>query len=149
MSQERRPDEQGCQQQKFHVRSERHKSLCHFTETSVVTEEDTPELIIERKWAHELLRTVLRQLETFYSDRNKLPPFQAHSPTILGGGSLRGVEPVKIASTLGMTPGALRVAMKRLLDDYREILRMEVAQTVADASEVNDELANLLRVFRR
>lgn len=92
---------------------------------------------------------MLRQLETFYRERNKLPLFLALSPAILGGGSLRGEEPEKIAATLDMTPGALRVAMKRLLNDYRDMLRMEVSQTVADAAEVDDELAYLLSVFQR
>jgi RNA polymerase sigma-70 factor (ECF subfamily) len=114
-----------------------------------LTDAETPEHVFERKWAHELLRNVLRQLEAAYKAKNKLPLFQALRPAILSGGSLRGEDPDKIAAKLGMAPGSLRVAMKRLLEDYRDTLRSEVAQTVDSSEEVDDELAYLMSVFQR
>lgn len=114
-----------------------------------LTDEDTPDRIFQRKWALELMRRVLRLLEGQYREKNKFPLFKALRPAILAGGSLRGEEPDQIAASLEMTPGALRVAMKRLLDDYRDVLRSEVAQTVENPDEVDDELAFLMGVFQR
>jgi RNA polymerase sigma-70 factor (ECF subfamily) len=42
-----------------------------------------------------------------------------------------------------MTEGAVKVAVHRLRRRYREILRAEIAQTVADASQVDDEIRDL------
>jgi RNA polymerase sigma factor (sigma-70 family) len=114
-----------------------------------LTDEETPEHVFERKWAHELLRNVLRRLESAYRDKNKLSLFQALRPAILAGGSLRGEDPSAIASRLGMSPGSLRVAMNRLLEDYRELLRAEVARTVETEGEVDDEIGYLMSVFQR
>ena len=50
----------------------------------------------------------------------------------------------EIGAALGMTEGAVRVAAHRLRRRYRELLREEVARTVADPADVDDELAELL-----
>jgi RNA polymerase sigma-70 factor (ECF subfamily) len=47
-----------------------------------------------------------------------------------------------------MTEGALKVAVHRLRQRYRELLQAEVAATVADANEVDDELQILLAALR-
>lgn len=111
--------------------------------------DETPERLFERKWAHELMQGVLRRLEAAYAARNRSALFQALRPFILAGGSLRGEEPKKIAASLGMSPVALRVAMKRLLDDYRATLRSEIAQTVENAKDLDRELAYLAGIFQR
>jgi RNA polymerase sigma-70 factor (ECF subfamily) len=43
-----------------------------------------------------------------------------------------------------MTEGAVRVALHRLRKRYGELLRTEVAQTVATPAEVDEELRYLL-----
>ena len=112
-----------------------------------LTDQDTPELIFERKWAHELLRHVQRKLKDRYADKGKAALFEALRPALVAGGTLRGEDTPMIATSLGMTPGALRVAMSRLLDEYREVLRGEVLQTVENADDVEDEIAYMLTVF--
>lgn len=46
-----------------------------------------------------------------------------------------------------MTEGAVKVAVHRLRERHREALRDEIAQTVGDPSEVDDELESLLRAL--
>ena len=53
-----------------------------------------------------------------------------------------------IAGRLGMTEGAVRVAVHRLRRRYGELLRAEVAQTVSSAIEAEDELRHLMKVLR-
>jgi RNA polymerase sigma-70 factor (ECF subfamily) len=52
-----------------------------------------------------------------------------------------------IASRLDMTEEALRVAVHRLRQRYRRALREEIVQTVADESEVAEELNCLRRIL--
>jgi RNA polymerase sigma-70 factor (ECF subfamily) len=48
---------------------------------------------------------------------------------------------------LGLTEGALKVAVHRLRQRYRELLRAEVANTVARPEDVDDELRHLIAVI--
>ncbi len=50
----------------------------------------------------------------------------------------------EIAKRLGMTAGAVKVAAHRLRRRYREILRAEVAATLAEGEDVEQEIRNLL-----
>lgn len=49
-----------------------------------------------------------------------------------------------MACALGVSEPALWVALHRLRKRYREVLRAEVAQTVADPGEIDAELRHLL-----
>jgi len=51
------------------------------------------------------------------------------------------------APQLGLTEGAVKVAVHRLRSRYRELLRAEVAKTVATPSEVDEELQHLIAVL--
>jgi RNA polymerase sigma-70 factor (ECF subfamily) len=66
-------------------------------------------------------------------------------------GSLIGEEPARseTAARLGMTVGAVKVAVHRLRQRYRELLRAEIAETVSDPSDINDEMRYLLAALRR
>jgi RNA polymerase sigma-70 factor (ECF subfamily) len=52
-----------------------------------------------------------------------------------------------IAAQLGITEGAARVAVHRLRRRYRELLREEVAQTLSDPRQVDEEMKTLFRAF--
>jgi DNA-directed RNA polymerase specialized sigma24 family protein len=112
-------------------------------------DEESPQRLFERKWALELLQHVVTVLREKYAMKGREPLFRALLPAIKGQGSLRGEESERIAAELGMTVGALRVAMSRLLKDYREILRAEVRQTVSRNEDVDGELRHLMSLFTR
>ncbi len=109
--------------------------------------DDTPEQIFERKWGHALMARVMEQLKKKCEERGRAALFAALRPVLISGGGLRGHEPAAIAGSLGMSEGALRVALLRHLRDYRTLLEKEVAQTVEDPKEVPDEIAYLMSVF--
>jgi RNA polymerase sigma-70 factor (ECF subfamily) len=66
-------------------------------------------------------------------------------------GSLSGNEPGRseTAARLGMTEGAVKVAVHRLRQRYRELLRAEIAETVTDPSDVDDEMRHLVAALRK
>lgn len=105
----------------------------------------TAEKLFERNWAITLLDHVLSRLREEYTNAGRGPLFDLLRPYIAGNraeGSL-----AEIATKLEMTEGAAKVAAHRLRKRYRELLRSELAQTVADPSEIDDEIAWLFNAL--
>jgi len=99
----------------------------------------TAERIFERNWCITLLEHVLTQLREEYAAAGKETLFTALRPFISSNrqeGSLAA-----LGEQLDMTEGAVKVAAHRLRKRYRELLRSELAQTVADPADVDDEIA--------
>ncbi len=101
----------------------------------------TPEKAFERRWAESLLEVTLSRLEKDYADDGKERLFQGLKSTLTESRS--DIPYAEIAQKLGMSEGSIRVAVHRLRQRYREILRMEIANTVSTPEEVNEELRNL------
>lgn len=105
----------------------------------------TPEQLFERRWALTLLETVMQRLRAEYEDSGHAALFAALRFAITG--DKNAVPYAKLAVELGMTGEAVRVAVHRLRRRYREVLRGEIAHTVADESEIADELNSLRRIL--
>ena len=100
----------------------------------------TPEHIFERRWATELLDRTVARLRQEYQAGEKAPLFERLLPHLGGDG---GASHEQLASELGMTAGAVKVAAHRLRKRLRELLRAEIGQTVA--SNADEELLSLFR----
>jgi RNA polymerase sigma factor (sigma-70 family) len=101
----------------------------------------TPERIFERQWALTLLDQVLGRLRQEYEDAGKMRLFE-QLKTFLAG-ETKTATYAQAAAALDVSEGAVRVAAHRLRKRYRELLRQEVAHTVADDAEVDDEIRAL------
>jgi RNA polymerase sigma factor (sigma-70 family) len=106
----------------------------------------TPEKIFDRRWALTLLEQTLTRLGQEQSAAGKGDVFTQLKDYLWGEAS--GACYAEVAARLGLTEGALKVAVHRLRQRYRELLREEVAQTVAAALEVDEELRYLVTVIR-
>ncbi len=106
----------------------------------------TPESIYEKRWAVTLLEKVLARLRESYVTAEKAPLFDALKPYVWGDTITEGYE--VLAARLGMSDGAVRVGMHRLRESYRDLLRDEVARTVASPAEVDEELRHLVAALR-
>jgi DNA-directed RNA polymerase specialized sigma24 family protein len=102
----------------------------------------TPERLFERRWALAVLERVLGRLQTEYAETGHQTLFAALKETLTGGASGGHAEK---AAKLGMTAGAVKVAAHRLRRRYRDILRDEIAQTVATPEDVAGEIAYLMK----
>lgn len=111
--------------------------------------DDTPDRVLERKWAHELMQRVLQRLREDYQANGKGSLFDALQPVVVAGGSLRGHDGEAIAQSLNIPQVTLRVSLSRLLKDYREVLHREVSQTVTRVEDVDAEIDYLRRIFQR
>ena len=108
---------------------------------------DTPDQIFEKQWALALLERVLNQLRDHYVLNGKGDLFRVLEPCLIGSGSNQPYA--SLATELGMTEGALKVAVSRLRERYRVLLRKEIAHTVASPTEIDEELRHLFRVLAR
>lgn len=107
----------------------------------------TPELLFERRWAQSLVDQVMRRLSQEYRAADKAGVFE-HLRGFLTGEIGPGMYE-EAASGLGMSDGAVKVAVHRLRRRFGEMLRSEVAQTVNDPADVADELRHLLAALGR
>lgn len=107
----------------------------------------TPEQIFERRWGLTLMERAMGRLETETASTAEKPDqFDRLKPY------LTGVEPhvpySQVADDLGMTEGAVKTAVHRMRQSYGRILREEIAETLANPAELDDELRHLLTVIR-
>jgi RNA polymerase sigma-70 factor (ECF subfamily) len=102
----------------------------------------TPERIFDRRWALALLEQVLNTLERELEASGKGRLFDRLKVYLA---AQRSAPPyAEAAQELGMTEGAVKVAVHRLRQRYRRLLRAEVARTVGDADDVDEEIRRLL-----
>ena len=100
----------------------------------------TPERLFERQWALTLLGQVLANLRAEFVADDKEAQFDSLKVYLTGEATASNAA---LAEGLGMSEGAVKVAAHRLRQRYRALLRHEVAQTVADPAEVDDEIRRL------
>ena len=101
---------------------------------------DSPEQIYDRRWAMTLLDQVMARLRTEMAGVGKLGHFEALKFCLTGEKS----GYAEVGARLGMSEGAVKVAVHRLRERYRALLRAEIAETVATEKEIEDELRALL-----
>ena len=90
---------------------------------------------------------MLNRLREDYARDGKGALFDTLEPCLIGS---RETQPyAALAAELGMTEGAVKVAVCRLRERYRECLKEEIAHTVASPAEVDEELRHLFRVLAR
>lgn len=102
----------------------------------------SPDAAYDRAWALALLEAATARLRTEYATADRAAWFDALAPALAGRSA--DAPHADIAARLDMSEPALRVALHRLRQRFRVILREEVAHTVAAPEEVDPELRHLL-----
>lgn len=100
-----------------------------------------PERLFDREWALALLDRVIVRLADECAGDGKAELF-THAKGFLTVGSA-AIPYGEAAEQLGVDEGALRVAVHRLRKRYRALLREEIAQTLEDSAQVDEELRSL------
>lgn len=105
----------------------------------------TAEKIFERRWAMTLLERTATRLREEYERDGKNQLFEQLKITLT---EPRGaIAYAVLGRALQMSEGAVKVAVHRLRLRYREILRSEVADTLADPADVEDEVRQIFRAL--
>ena len=101
----------------------------------------TAERLFERQWALTLLDRVVDQLESEMGRAGKATEFLTLKPALFGGAAR--VPYSEIAAALGISADAARAAAHRLRGRFRSVLRAEVARTLVETSDIEEEIAAL------
>ena len=111
-----------------------------------LADNQTPADVFERRWAMIVLDRALERLQRESSDS----PTDNHFKQLRR--YLTGKEPQvpyrEMAKSLGMNEGSVKVAVHRLRKRYGHCLRAEIADTVADPADIDDEVRHLLTSLR-
>jgi RNA polymerase sigma-70 factor (ECF subfamily) len=102
---------------------------------------DTAERLYDRRWALTVLDRALDRLERRMTEQGKASLFDHLKPALLGAEDAVGYA--RVAEELGMTEGAVKVAAHRMRARVSALIREEVAQTVADPAQIDDEIRDL------
>ncbi len=103
-----------------------------------------PEESFDREWARALLETVLRRLEKEWREAGRAEQFARLKPSLMASGEMDSAA----GEALGLSSVALRVAVHRLRRTYRKLLREEIAHTLGEGGDAEEELHALSAAFR-
>ncbi len=106
---------------------------------------ETPETNFLRQWALTALKQAMNALQMECEANGKTSLFREAKNLI--SGERHGAAYAQISQNLNMGEGAVRVAVHRLRQRYGELLRCEVAHTLASEEEVDEELRYLFQVL--
>jgi len=104
-----------------------------------------PDVYFERQWAVALLERVMLKLGEEYLTTGRAKLFESLQGCIV---KYESAQPyAELAVQLKLTEPAIKMAVSRLRARYREILRAEIAETVATPEEIEDEIRYLFALF--
>jgi RNA polymerase sigma-70 factor (ECF subfamily) len=107
--------------------------------------ESAPERAFDRLWATTVLERALTQLQEEFSGRAKVAHFEDWKQFLSREATTQDCE--ASGQRLGMSAGAVTVAVHRFRERYGDLLRETVSQTVAQAADVDEELHYLFALL--
>lgn len=94
--------------------------------------------LFERRWALTVLETVMARLRGEYEALGKLGEYELLKPCLTAE---RGDIPYdQLAAAMNLEPASARSSVHRLRKSFRDMFREEIASTVADPADVDDEM---------
>jgi len=122
-------DQQGAEEQVLHAAA---KSL-------------TPERLFEKRWASRLIELVLERLRTEFVADGQADLFDRLEPHLWGDAT--SVPYAQLADEMNLSLSALKSTAHRLRQRCRELLREEIAHTVATVADIDAEIRHLMETF--
>lgn len=108
---------------------------------------EAPDAAFDRQWALTLLARALARLESEMRAEGKSEHFDALKPWLTAEAD--ATPQCVVATKLGMSIEAIKVAVHRLRKRFRDAVRAEIAQTVSDADTVREEMDALMAALRK
>ena len=106
-----------------------------------------PDTFFDRQWALTILDHALAALGAEHHSDGKAAQFEALKPWLTGDSEK--LSQAEVARQLDLNEGAVKVAIHRLRKRFRDLVKAEIARTVGDGADVQEELSYLLEVLSR
>jgi RNA polymerase sigma-70 factor (ECF subfamily) len=105
----------------------------------------TPERLFEKRWASRLIELVLERLRTEFVADGQADLFDHLEPHLWGDAT--SVPYAQLADEMNLSLSALKSTTHRLRKRCRELLREEIAHTVATVADIDAEIRHLMETF--
>lgn len=107
----------------------------------------SPDALFERHWALALLNLALDRLRSEFVAAGKNDEYTVLKDCLM---KPRGtIDYASLGARLGISGGAVRVAVHRLRKRFRDIYREEVSQTLSQSEDLDSELHHLAAVLAK
>lgn len=100
----------------------------------------------DRHWALAVMERGLDAARESFRESGKENQFELLKPWLIG--DVDGLSQSDVAAELGMSAGAVKVAVHRLRQKFGEAIRREIAETVDTEDEIAGELRYLIEALR-
>ena len=117
----------------------------HLRDACEPRDEETPDLAYDRRWAQTVIQRVRARMREEAAVVGQETRHLALEPYLQDGG---GPPYQETAESLGISEGALKSAVHKIRRRFGTLLRAEIARTVDDPEEVEDEIRHLLAALR-
>ncbi len=104
-----------------------------------------PDSYFDREWALAVMDRALKRVQATLEESGKGRQFEVLKHWLIG--ETENLSQTAAAAELGMTTGAIKVAIHRLRKCFRDAIQAEIAQTVTDPADVAGELRYLIEVL--
>ena len=101
----------------------------------------------DRAWALAVMDRALAVVEASFEQSDKATQFAGLKPWLIG--DTESLSQADAAAALGMTTGAVKVAIHRLRKEFRNAVKSEIGQTVVDPADTDGEIRYLIEVLSR
>jgi RNA polymerase sigma factor (sigma-70 family) len=105
----------------------------------------TPDQAFEREWAQTVVDLVLSRLRLEYEKAGIVERFDALASSLMGGQNDQSYE--TLGAKLGLSANGVKTLVRRMRLRFRELLREELRQTIADPAGVDEELRHMLEAL--
>jgi RNA polymerase sigma factor (sigma-70 family) len=99
----------------------------------------------DHQWALAVMDRALGTVQSDFEAAGKETQFEALKPWLIG--DTENLSQTEAAAQLGMTTGAVKVAIHRMRNSFRDAVQSEIAQTVKSPAEITEELRYLIEVL--
>lgn len=104
-----------------------------------------PDIEFDREWAMAVMDRGLNAVQSAFRESGKEKQFEVLKPWLIG--ETENLSQAEAAAELGITTGAVKVAIHRLRKEFGETVRGEIEQTVDGPEAVAEELRYLIEVL--
>jgi len=101
-----------------------------------------PDAAFDRAWAQTVVDAVFSRLRAEYARLGEADRFELLNVSLMGGEAEGGYA--EIGTKLGLSEGGIKTVVRRMRLRFRDLLRSELSETLAEGVEVDDEIRHLL-----